>query len=443
LRSKILKADLLLTVRYDRFSRNLELALGMITELKKYGVEFNTIEQNNDTSSPESLLIHVINLVLPQIDNDRRALNTKQGMRRAQKEGHWMGTAPKGYDNIQRNGEKFIEPNDDAKHIIWAFQQLNTGLYAIEEIRKQLWKKGFKISKSAFHKLVRNPVYIGKIMIKAYKDEPEQIADGIHQPLIDEELFLSVQDVLDGKKRTAKPKNKRDERYPLRGFLECPKCGKPLTASFSKGRSQRYGYYHCQKNCKERYSLDEANTDFLRYLNNYKINDEVLTLYYLVLQDIFKNDKKERAKEASQIDELIQGLNNKLDSLLDKNTDDLLSQSDYERGKKRYEEQIYSLESQKQELELEQKDFMTTVQYTFGLLRDLPKYYEQSPIEVKHKILGSIFPEKLIYQNKKYRTAQINSVVALMCSNINAFGEVKEKRIAENDNPSFRVTSTG
>src|SRR5690606_11174541 len=131
------------------------------------------------------------------------------------------------------------------------------------------------------------------------------------------------------------------------------------------------------------------------------------------------------------------------DSLLDKYTDDLLSQSDYERGKKRYEEQIYSLESQKQELELEQKDFMTTVQYTFGLLRDLPKYYEQSPIEVKHKILGSIFPEKLIYQNKKYRTAQINSIVALMCSKNNAYGEVKEKRIAENDNPYYRVTATG
>ncbi len=91
-----------------------------------------------------------------------------------------------------------------------------------------------------------------------------------------------------------------------------------------------------------------------------------------------------------------------LDALLDKYTDDLLTQSDYEQGKKGCEEKIHSLQSQKQELELEQKDFMSTVQYSFGLLKDLPKYYQKAPIEVKHKIMGSIFSEIWVYQEKNY-----------------------------------------
>src|SRR5581483_8523973 len=35
------------------------------------------------------------------------------------------------------------------------------------------------------------------------------------------------------------------EAFPLRGRLLCPKCGKPMTGSVSRGRSRQYAYYHC------------------------------------------------------------------------------------------------------------------------------------------------------------------------------------------------------
>ena len=118
---------------------------------------------------------------------------------------------------------------------------------------------------------------------------------------------------------------------------------------------------------------------------------------------------------------------------MDKYTDDLLTQSDYERGKKRCEEKIYSLQSQKQELELEQKDFMKTVQYSFGMLKDLSQYYQEAPIEVKHKIVVvSMFSEKLVYQEKNYRTAQVNKVLARICRNINDSWEGKTKTDCQN-----------
>ncbi|HEV2845261.1 MAG TPA: zinc ribbon domain-containing protein, partial [Thermoanaerobaculia bacterium] len=34
--------------------------------------------------------------------------------------------------------------------------------------------------------------------------------------------------------------------FPLRGFVTCGHCGKPLTGSWSQGKMrQRYAYYHC------------------------------------------------------------------------------------------------------------------------------------------------------------------------------------------------------
>ena len=40
------------------------------------------------------------------------------------------------------------------------------------------------------------------------------------------------------------------EERPLRGFVHCETCGRPLTGSWSKGRKDHYAYYHCQRQCR-------------------------------------------------------------------------------------------------------------------------------------------------------------------------------------------------
>jgi site-specific DNA recombinase len=49
----------------------------------------------------------------PEVENDRRALNTFHGMRRAKKEGRYLGIAPTGYINrTSEAGKKYIEPQE-------------------------------------------------------------------------------------------------------------------------------------------------------------------------------------------------------------------------------------------------------------------------------------------------------------------------------------------
>jgi site-specific DNA recombinase len=92
-------------------------------------------------------------------------------------------------------------------------------------------------------------------------------------PLVDEHTFYEVQDILDSrrKKIPSKYKTLRAE-FPLRGFLQCPKCGKNMTASGSKGTGGVFFYYHCTKGCKERQKANELNTDFLEVLDAFKLN---------------------------------------------------------------------------------------------------------------------------------------------------------------------------
>jgi Recombinase zinc beta ribbon domain len=59
-----------------------------------------------------------------------------------------------------------------------------------------------------------------------------------------------VQGVLDGRYEVTSPKQRNDPDFPLRGYAHCETCGKPLTASWSKGRSNYYAYYHCRGRCR-------------------------------------------------------------------------------------------------------------------------------------------------------------------------------------------------
>src|ERR1700729_1969605 len=91
--------DLLLFTKWDRFSRNAGDAYQMINILRKLGIDPQAIEQPLDLSIPENKMMLAFYLAAPEVENDRRALNVIAGMRRAKKEGRYMGLAPVGYVN--------------------------------------------------------------------------------------------------------------------------------------------------------------------------------------------------------------------------------------------------------------------------------------------------------------------------------------------------------
>ncbi len=62
--------------------------------------------------------------------------------------------------------------------------------------------------------------------------------------------FYRAQAVLDGRVVVAGPRQRNHPDFPLRGFVRCEICDRPLTGSWSKGRNGRYAYYHCQRQCR-------------------------------------------------------------------------------------------------------------------------------------------------------------------------------------------------
>ena len=90
--------------------------------------------------------------------------------------------------------------------------------------------------------MMRNPIYVGKVESPDYGVSTK----GNFEPLVDEPTFYRAQAVLDGRIVVAGPRQRNHPDFPLRGFVRCETCGRPLTGSWSKGRNGHYAYYHCQ-----------------------------------------------------------------------------------------------------------------------------------------------------------------------------------------------------
>jgi site-specific DNA recombinase len=73
---------------------------------------------------------------------------------------------------------------------------------------------------------------------------------GDFEPLISEELFYRVQAILSGRVPSTASRQRAHPDFPLRAFVRCALCGRGLTGSWSKGRSDYYNYSHCRPGCR-------------------------------------------------------------------------------------------------------------------------------------------------------------------------------------------------
>ena len=328
LKEKRIKPKQLICLRMDRFSRNLEETIAMTKVLRELKVEVYFLEGNVDLNTPESNILYMLSALLPQVENERRGLNTKQGMRQALRQGRWVWKAPKGYVN---GPNKDILVNDDAEYIIKGFNEVSLGLKSPDKVRKELNQIGFKCSKQSFIKILKDPIYTGRIIIKESKNEPQEIVNALHQAIIDIDTFELVQDVLRGRSRKQPKKSKLRAIFPLRGHLKCKICGNTLTASSSKGRNKKYDYYHCQNGCKERIDAIKANKEYEEYLSTFKINDEISNLYKEILKDLYLENEGLKRSKIYKINAEIENAEEKLNKIDEKYLSNSIDNEDYKR----------------------------------------------------------------------------------------------------------------
>ncbi len=450
IKKRSLRSNLILFTKWDRFSRNAGDAYQMIKLLLSNNISPQAIEQPLDMSIPENKMMLAIYLAAPEVENDRRALNTFYGMRRAQKEGRLMGTASYGYINkCSEDGRKYIALKEpEASNMRWAFNEIAKGKYSINQIRlKMNTMAGTKISRTSFYRAIKNPLYCGKIYIKPYKDEDACTVDGKHESLISESLFNKVQMVLSGITTTERPKGKINaaKEFPLRGFLKCPRCGGHISGSGSKGKKSIYYYYHCNSTCGYRYRSNIINCAFEKELQKYEYHEGVNTLLKEIIFTNFKYIQEDIDAQKKEISSQIQSLNNRLNNAREKYLEDRLDYDDYQLIKNECKKKIDDLEISLQNHKLSNKnsDIKLKLDRVIKIVPNLYKLYVQGNDETKNTILCSILAEKLEFHENSFRTPKLNSALSHILLISNKLKDKKKGKSTFENAFSRKVTAEG
>ena len=426
------KIDFLLITSWDRFSRNIFEAQGVILELSKIGIEVNSIDNWTDYEDPNQLLLRVLQLAIPEVDNRIRSQKVKTGIRQALKEGRWIHMQPKGYiPGKDELGKPLMKPHPEIAPLISEmFNDFASGNYSQNELLKLPKYKLLKLTRSNLSRMLKQVAYTGRIRVPAHKDDLEQIVDALHQPIITIDTFKKTQIQLKKRSRYKQKAKKINKHFPLRGMLKCSKCGGNLTGSGSKSKTGTiHYYYHCnpKKSCGERFKVSEAHLELDNYLKELKPKEEVCNLMELILKDKFESSNSSKKNLLKKNETEIEKIETKNKTLLDRFLEGTIDKETYQEAKIRFDGQILDLEGEKSELLEHNKDISSFVKFGIHLIKNLRLLYTIASVTTKQKILSSILSEKLVFENNKYRTLKLTKGIELIYQNINKLNSLKQK----------------
>ena len=186
-------------------------------------------------------------LTFSQFERELTSERTKDKMLERAKKGLANGgLTPFGY---MRQDKKLIPHPKESEEIKSIFETyIETGstakTYQMLKDRGIKNKLGKNFSKTNISHILRNVIYIGKVLHNS------EIYQGIHKPIISEEVFALAQKI-----HKEKRKNFRVyKNFLFGGIIKCEECGSNMTSCFTNkyiaGKLNRYYYYRCTATMK-------------------------------------------------------------------------------------------------------------------------------------------------------------------------------------------------
>jgi hypothetical protein len=234
----------------NRFARNAADHLTVRASLAAMGIRLCSVTEPLDDTS-EGKLLEGIFTVLSEFDNAKRSDRTTAGMKARLERGGWPFPVPPGYRKVAHQG--VVQDPEQAPLVRTAFELYATGQFTKREVLDRVTAAGLRTPKGkvmasqTFDRLLANPIYAGSLVVAAWGVNVR----GAFEPIVTPELFEIVQARLEGRRPTVTPHKRFHPDFPLRHFVRCGACDRPLTASWSRGRNAKYPYYFCQAaDCK-------------------------------------------------------------------------------------------------------------------------------------------------------------------------------------------------
>lgn len=413
----------------SRLARGLEAHIQLRTAISAVGgkLESPSIEFGEDS---DSMLVENLLASVSQHQRQKNAEQTKNRMMARASNGYWVWVPPVGYrfDRIAGHSGKVLVPVQPVAGVVKeALEGFASGRFETQAEVQRFLERDPVFPKNRFGgvhpqkvtQILTQPLYAG------YMSAPEWGMYRIpakHEPLINCETFLKIEDKLRGRQPVAPQRADTSDDFPLRGFVNCACCDRPMTAAWARGsKGTRYAYYWCfTKGCEmARKNIRKAvlESDFDRLLDSVRPTQELLFAAHALLKALWEEQAESAKEKAAQVMRELQAIERKTEQLVAR-----LVETDSHAAITAYETQLQKLQDQKNLLTEKaasaacpKRSFEETFRTSFAFLSNPRVLWDSGRIEHRRKLLRLLFGGRVQYAvSEGVRTPQTTNLFAAL-----------------------------
>ncbi|WP_160673482.1 recombinase family protein [Clostridium sp. C8-1-8] len=328
----------LICYRLDRISRNVADFSNTLDLLQSNKIEFVSIREQFDTSTPMGRAMVYISSVFAQLERETIAERIKDNMLELAKTGRWLGgTPPLGFRSEpveyigKENMKKMykLEVIEEEISIVKTIFALYLDKKSTSTVSRYLCsnnikgKNGGDFSRNTVLQILNNPVYTfadknmynhfnnlgatlcndftGEYGLMVYnkreggkKDKPVKewiVSSGLHPGIIPSNHWLQCQEILKANASNPSVRSNTSKHFLLSGLIKCGNCGSSMStwSNLNKKTNKLELYYRCELKNKA------SNRCSSKMLNAYAAEDAIITALNNIdirsIISLYSNDK--------------------------------------------------------------------------------------------------------------------------------------------------------
>ncbi|GAB5470448.1 MAG: hypothetical protein Kilf2KO_34780 [Rhodospirillales bacterium] len=404
----------------SRLARGLEAHIQLRTAIQAAGgkLESPSIEFGEDS---DSILVENLLASVSQHQRQKNAEQVVNRMRARIMKGYWVFAPPVGYryERVAGHGKMLVRDEPNAAVVTEALEGFATGRFqSLTEVQRFLrtiptiWpgQKDGACYLTMVKDLLERPLYAGFMDVAKWgiRLQPAQ-----HDALISFETWQTIQKRLKGDAPAPMRKDTRSD-FPLRGFVTCSCCERPMSAAWTTGRNGRHAYYFCQNKACERYRKsirrDRLEEDFERLLQRIRPAPSLFNVALQMMRDLWQDRLAQGAERRQDAKARISQLERKTAQLMERvvQTDSPTLIAAYEDQIQKLEEERLALTEQAQKHGRPQRSFEETFRTACEFLSNPWKLWGSEALEDKRTLLRLAFAGRLAYcKFEGFRTANL------------------------------------
>ena len=338
-KNRVKPFDAILVWKLSRFARNREDSVIYKSLLKRRKISVVSMNEQVDESPAGSLLEGIIE-VIDEFYSANLSQDTIRGMKENASRGHRNGGAtPFGYRRSSTTqgatGRATLAPDEREAPLVQRAFDLAAHGQGARDIAHVLNSEGLRtrtgkyFQATTINHLLRNEAYAGTLVWNRYsksfgrrqkRDASEVIrVPDCHEPLVDKDVFASVQALLTSRRPSKKHPKTVASQYLLSGLAHCSRCGSHAIGT--NGASGKYLYYRCNARLTKGPSVCKGPLMNAKKLEGFvldRINENILTeenlrqLVELTNEEIRVN-KRRATKQLDHLDREARSVDQKLE----------------------------------------------------------------------------------------------------------------------------------